>query len=267
MPRVAKRSAAEATKISRLRGRKDAASPLPAWISPQLCQPVETAPSGLQWLHEIKLDGFRMAARLERGRTQLLTRTGLDWSAKYPSVSAALERLQVKTAYLDGELCGVGEDGLPSFSQTQAASDGEREVRLVYYAFDLLHLDGRDTAGLPLIERKALLEPLIAGTRPAFSSMVMRQAMASSSAGTPASSDSKAWCQRQSTRRMRPETEGYGASPNASIARNSLSSAGPTPKDRGPISAHSCWDTTATTASSPVRAIAANAGFPRCGCL
>jgi ATP-dependent DNA ligase len=57
-----------------------------------------------------------------------------------------------------------GDDGLPSFSQTQAASDGERGVHLVYYAFDLLHLDGRDTASLPLIERKALLEPLIIGT-------------------------------------------------------------------------------------------------------
>jgi ATP-dependent DNA ligase len=136
-----------------LRKREDAASTLPGWIPPQLCQPVETAPSGSQWLHEINLDGFRMAARVERGRVQLLTRTGLDWSGKYPSASAALAKLRLKTAYLDGELCGVGEDGLPSFSQTQAASDGERGVRLVYYAFDLPHLDGRDTASLPLIDR------------------------------------------------------------------------------------------------------------------
>jgi ATP-dependent DNA ligase len=69
----------------------------------------------------------------------------------------------VKTAYLDGELCGVDDSGLPSFARTQAATDGEREVRLVYYAFDLLHLDGRDVSALPLIERKALLEPLVAG--------------------------------------------------------------------------------------------------------
>jgi bifunctional non-homologous end joining protein LigD len=101
-----------------------------------------------------------MAARIERGRAQLLTRTGLDWSDKYPSVIAVLANVRAKSAYLDGELCGVGD--VPSFSQTQAASDGERGVRLVYYAFDLLHLDGSDTASLPLIERKALLEPLIA---------------------------------------------------------------------------------------------------------
>jgi bifunctional non-homologous end joining protein LigD len=139
-------------------------APLPRWIPPQLTQLNATAPSGSQWIHEIKLDGFRMAARIDRGRAQLLTRTGLDWSGKYPSVIAALGKVAAKTAYLDGELCGVGDDGLPSFSQTQAASDGERGVRLVYYAFDLLHLDGRDTASLPLIERKALLEPLIAAT-------------------------------------------------------------------------------------------------------
>src|SRR5271156_845684 len=132
MSRVVKRSAAGAIKTSRPRAPQ-IASPLPGRIPPQLCQPVETAPSGPQWLHEIKLDGFRMSARIERGRVQLLTRTGLDWSVKYPNVIAALAKVRVETAYLNGELCGVGDDGLPSFSQTQAASDGERGVRLVYY--------------------------------------------------------------------------------------------------------------------------------------
>jgi bifunctional non-homologous end joining protein LigD len=61
----------------------------------------------------------------------------------------------VKTAYLDGELCGVGDKGLPSFAHIQAATDGERDVHLVYYAFDLLHLDGSDVSRFPLIERKA----------------------------------------------------------------------------------------------------------------
>ncbi len=91
-------------------------APLPQWISPQLTQLSETAPSGPQWLHEIKLDGFRMAARIERRSARLLTRAGLNWSDKYPGVVLALEQLRAKTAYLDGELCGVGDDGLPSFS-------------------------------------------------------------------------------------------------------------------------------------------------------
>jgi bifunctional non-homologous end joining protein LigD len=135
MSRVAKRSAAEAIKISEAPKTNDASLPLPRWIPPQLCQPVETAPSGPQWLHEIKLDGFRMSARIDHGRVQLLTRTGLDWSDKYPGVVAALAKVPAETAYLDGELCGIGADGLPSFSQTQAASDGQRGVSLVYYVF------------------------------------------------------------------------------------------------------------------------------------
>ena len=158
MPGVAKRSASSGLKS----GPSRRAVPLPQFVSPQLSQLVEEPPSGPQWLHEIKLDGFRMAARIDNGRVQLLTRTGLDWTGKYPSAAAALANLNVKTAYIDGELCGVDEGGLPSFAQTQAATDGERNVHLVYYAFDLLHLADWDVSQLPLIERKALLEPLVA---------------------------------------------------------------------------------------------------------
>src|SRR5271170_67716 len=77
--------------------------PLPQWIPPQLTQLVETAPSGPQWLHEIKLDGSRMAARIEGGKAKLLTRSGLDWSAKYPSLLTALAAVRASAAYLDGE--------------------------------------------------------------------------------------------------------------------------------------------------------------------
>jgi bifunctional non-homologous end joining protein LigD len=81
MSRVVKRSASQAVKSGR--SRRDA--PLPEFVSPQLSRPVETPPSGPQWVHEIKLDGYRMAARIENGQAQLLTRTGLDWTAKYPA--------------------------------------------------------------------------------------------------------------------------------------------------------------------------------------
>ena len=157
MPRVVKRSASQAVKSDP--SRRGVA--LPVFIPPQLSQPVKKPPSGPQWVHEIKLDGYRMAARIDNGRVQLLTRTGLDWTDKYPSATAALANLNVKSAYIDGELCGVDDAGLPSFAQTQAATDGERDVQLVYYAFDLLHLDGLDVSRLPLSERKALLERLV----------------------------------------------------------------------------------------------------------
>src|SRR6201993_4459576 len=106
MSRVVKRSASEAVKTGPSRHSRPN-SPLPLFVPPQLSQLVEKPPSGPQWVHEIKLDGFRMAARIDNGRVQLLTRTGLDWTGRYPSAVAALEKVNVKTAYIDGELCGV----------------------------------------------------------------------------------------------------------------------------------------------------------------
>jgi DNA ligase D-like protein (predicted ligase) len=142
--------------------RRRAVNPPPSWISPQLCQLVAKAPSGPGWVHEAKLDGYRIMARISDGQVALLTRSGLDWSHKYPAVVSALARMPLRSAYLDGELCGLGADGLPSFAQTQAASDGSRSISLVYYAFDLLHLNGMDTVATPLLDRKALLKPLVA---------------------------------------------------------------------------------------------------------
>src|ERR1700730_13380233 len=97
MSRVVKRSAPQGAKV----GPSRRGTPLPQFVPPQLSQPVEKPPSGTQWLHEIKLDGYRMAARIDLDHAQLLTRTGLDWTDKYPSAVAALANLDVKTAYLD----------------------------------------------------------------------------------------------------------------------------------------------------------------------
>jgi ATP-dependent DNA ligase len=108
MPGVVKRSASQAVKAGPSR-RIRPNVPLPVFVPPQLSQLVDKPPSGAQWVHEIKLDGFRMAARIDNGRVQLLTRTGLDWTAKYPSAVTALENINVKSAYLDGELCGVDD--------------------------------------------------------------------------------------------------------------------------------------------------------------
>jgi bifunctional non-homologous end joining protein LigD len=150
MSRVVKREASQVVKSGPARaGRSRRDAPLPDFIPQQLSKPVEKPPSGPQWLHEIKLDGFRIAARLDHGRVQLLTRTGLDRTDKYPSAIAALANLNVKTAYIDGELCSVDDAGLPSFAHTQAATDGERDARLVYYAFDLLHINGYASLDAP----------------------------------------------------------------------------------------------------------------------
>ena len=79
-----------ASSIAR-QARPDAAA-LPEWIAPQLTRLVDTAPDGDQWLHEIKYDRYRMMARLDRGALKLLTRTGLDWTHKYPAIAKALAR-------------------------------------------------------------------------------------------------------------------------------------------------------------------------------
>ena len=135
-------------------------------MQPQLTQLVDAAPEGDGWLHEIKYDGYRMHARLDRGAVKLLTRTGLDWTHKYPAIAKAVAALDARQAYLDGELCGVGPDGIPSFNIVQLATDRGNVASLVFFLFDLLHLDGEDLRHRPLIERKERLRTLLANAAP-----------------------------------------------------------------------------------------------------
>src|SRR5262249_50265583 len=148
--------------MSRSVARPRIAAPLPQWIRPQLTQLVDAAPDGDQWLHEIKFDGYRMHARLDRGAVKLLTRTGLDWTHKYPAIAAAMSSLGARQAYLDGELCGVGPDGITSFSMIQLASDSGNAAALVFFLFDLLYVDGEDLMARPLLDRKTRLAALLA---------------------------------------------------------------------------------------------------------
>jgi ATP-dependent DNA ligase len=86
---------------------------LPEWVKPQLTALVKEAPEGPDWLHEIKFDGYRMHARLDQGTARLLTRTGLDWTHKYPAIASTVSSLPCKGAYLDGELCGSAPTAQP----------------------------------------------------------------------------------------------------------------------------------------------------------
>jgi DNA ligase D-like protein (predicted ligase) len=136
---------------------------LPSFVPPQLCRLRQTPPSGDRWVHEIKYDGYRIHARIDAASVKLLTRTGLDWTDRYPATAAALNNLPARRAYIDGELCALNPDGTTSFAAMQAATDSANTGDLVYYAFDLLHLDGEDLARWPLLERKERLEALLAG--------------------------------------------------------------------------------------------------------
>ena len=99
-------------------------------MKPQLAQLVKVAPEGDGWLHEQKLDGYRMHARLDAGSVKIVTRRGNDWTEKYPSIARALAQLPAKSAYLDGELCGVLPDGRTAFNLIQNALEhGDARLR------------------------------------------------------------------------------------------------------------------------------------------
>jgi DNA ligase D-like protein (predicted ligase) len=143
------------------RSRRAEATALPSRIKPQLTKLVDAPPEGPEWLHEIKLDGYRMHARLDRGAVRLLTRTGLDWTHKDPAIAAAVSTLPAR---LDGELCGIRPVGTTSFSLIQNASDTGNGKALVFFLFDLLHLDGEPVSQRPVTGRKERLRTLLSET-------------------------------------------------------------------------------------------------------
>ena len=148
-------SASPANDPSYIGGARKA--PLPDIVPFQLATLTDRSPIGEEWLHEIKLDGFRMQCRVEKGKGQLLTRTGQDWTHRFPGVAQAAARLPVETVLLDGELVALQPDGRSSFQLLQRALSEGAEATLAYYAFDLLYLDGYDLTVAPLQIRKETL--------------------------------------------------------------------------------------------------------------
>ncbi|WP_312410113.1 DNA ligase D [Shinella sp.] len=137
---------------------------LPDFLPPTLATLASAPPAGERWLHEIKFDGYRLQARIEAGRVKLLTRSGLDWTKKFgKAVPEALRDLPFGTAILDGELVVETGTGASDFSALQADLSAGRDDRFTFYLFDLLYLDGYDLTGLPLEQRKRLLEKLVPG--------------------------------------------------------------------------------------------------------
>jgi bifunctional non-homologous end joining protein LigD len=135
---------------------------LPGFIAPQLAQQAVVPPTGEAWVHEIKLDGYRIEARIQNGKVKLFTRTGLDWTHRLKPIAEALAECPAKAALLDGEVCVVSPDGTTSFANLQASFENGEKHPLTYFAFDLLHLNGHNLRPLPLSERKAALAQLIA---------------------------------------------------------------------------------------------------------
>nr|WP_321984693.1 DNA ligase D [uncultured Lichenicoccus sp.] len=140
---------------------KPGGDPPPETQAPQLAMLVTEAPTGDGWISEIKFDGYRMLCRRDGDAVRLFTRNGLDWTDRVPALAAAVQALPAATLLLDGELVALDRDGRSSFGALQDALSSGRTTALAYYAFDLLHLDGRDLRPLPLSERKQALAALL----------------------------------------------------------------------------------------------------------
>ncbi len=149
-------------KEARPSKRKARGADPPTFVAPQLATLAEAPPGGDTWLHEIKFDGYRAVAAIGSGRARIFTRTGLDWTDRFRPIVWPLADLPCRAALIDGEAVVRDEDGRSSFGRLQdAIAEGGDDI--VYYAFDLLALDGEDLRKKPLAERKKRLAGLLEG--------------------------------------------------------------------------------------------------------
>ncbi|MEE2692095.1 MAG: DNA ligase D [Pseudomonadota bacterium] len=155
-----RRAAAGIRRNKRSPKRKGAKRKPPAFTPPQLATLRDAPPEGDEWVHEIKYDGYRIQALIADGRARLATRTGRDWTRRFPSIAEALGALPIEDAAIDGELVAIDDNGHSDFSALQQVEENGGAT-LIYYAFDLLELDGEDMRKRPLIERKAALKRII----------------------------------------------------------------------------------------------------------
>jgi bifunctional non-homologous end joining protein LigD len=158
-----KRGPSRAPKLgSRLRGSK-----MPSFREPQKATLVDAVPAGAAWLHEMKYDGYRCLIAIAGGEARIYTRTGLDWTGKFPEIAEAAGQIQCASALLDGEIVALDDKGKTGFSALQQAiSEGGRGLTL--FLFDALEIDGEKLDKLPNIERKQRLAALLGPGAPPF---------------------------------------------------------------------------------------------------
>src|SRR5438552_814023 len=135
-------------------------SKLPSFIPPQLATLVKEPPSGDEWLHELKFDGYRMLCRIDRGRVTVWSRNGKDWTERFLNIADAVKSLNVTSAILDGEIVVVDAQGRASFQKLQRAMGKTVTSGFAYEMFDLIYLDGFNLTQTPLRHRKDLLKDI-----------------------------------------------------------------------------------------------------------
>ena len=142
---------------------RSAADKMPTRIDVELATLAKAAPDGEEWLHEIKFDGYRIVARLEDGKVDLISRNHKNWTTRFEFIAEAVKTIPVSQAILDGEVVALRPDGVSDFQELQNTFREEATDTLRYYIFDLLYLDGRDLRQEPLAERKRLLTEVLQG--------------------------------------------------------------------------------------------------------
>jgi bifunctional non-homologous end joining protein LigD len=140
----------------------------PGFVTPALATKIDKTPAGDRWLHEIKFDGYRVQLHIVNDDIKVFTRRGNDWTKRFRKVAADAYLINAKSAIIDGEIVVPAADGTTDFSVLQNELKGTSD-KIVMVAFDLLYLNGQDVRKLPLFERKALLQKLIAKTAIQFS--------------------------------------------------------------------------------------------------
>lgn len=139
-----------------------------SFIEFQMPTLVEKPPKGDGWIHEIKYDGYRTQLVIQPGAVQAFTRNGFDWTDRYSPIARAAAELKAKRAIIDGEATVFGTTGRPDFQALRRELGKAESTRLVFHAFDLLHLDGKDLREAPLLERKRALQRLLKSAPPAL---------------------------------------------------------------------------------------------------
>lgn len=134
----------------------------PRTLEPQLATLVDAPPTHGVWDYEAKFDGYRILARIDGSTIRLFSRNGHDWTAKLPRQARTLHALGLREAWLDGEIVVMGERGVPDFQALQNAFETDHAERIVYFLFDLPFCNGMDLRGVPLRERRALLQRILA---------------------------------------------------------------------------------------------------------
>src|SRR4051812_8700958 len=154
-----------AVQRTRTRGRRKSIgslkAPMPGFIEP--CDPTlhERAPAGSDWVYEIKTDGYRAQVHIRDNRVTIYSRNGYDWTDEFTPIANAASQLGVREAIIDGEATVLGNSGLPDFQALRRELGNRDSSRLLFHAFDLLYLNGRDLRRVPLLQRKHALKSML----------------------------------------------------------------------------------------------------------